>query len=85
MITTQLDLYKTARDLAETLVGETSARKISVAINDKFASLELDDADYQPFQNHVMSVKNQYEVFSNQPTITEQKRKQAEANKPKTP
>lgn len=80
----QLELYKAARDLAESLIGENSARKISVTINEKFASLELDDEDYAPFQNHVMGIKQQYQVLSQQPTITEQKRKQAEANKSKT-
>jgi hypothetical protein len=80
----QLELYKAARDLAESLQGETSARKISEATNSKFSTLELDDDDYATFQNNVMAIKGQYEGLAQRPTATEAKRLKAEAAKPKT-
>ncbi len=83
-MTTQLELQNAARELANQLHGETSARKINVAINEKFSGLGLDDEDYNAFTNAVLAIKGQNESFANQPLITEQKRKQAEAAKPKT-
>jgi hypothetical protein len=81
---TQLELQDAALELAKTLQGEKSARKISEAINSTFVTFGLDDEDYQPFVNAVMASKQQRENFSNQPLVTERKKQQAEAGKPKT-
>ena len=80
---TQFELHKAARELAESLMGEKSARKISEAVNAKFGELQLDDEDYDGFCQSTLGLKNQYENFNQQPTKTEAKRKQAEAAKPK--
>lgn len=61
---TKFDLFKAANALAESLIGETSQKKIHDTASAKFDELKLThENDWNVFINYVHEAKNKFEAL----------------------
>jgi hypothetical protein len=72
-IKTQLELTDAARDLGLTLVDEKSDLQVTKAIIGGFDNLQLDEEDFQAFQNEVRNTRNTRINLKARLTFTQQR------------
>ncbi len=68
------ELSSAARQLSESLLGETNQKKVKAAIISTFDSLGLNDLDYPAFEHLVFQHKATAEGLASQPLETEKLR-----------